>query len=246
MVLNKIERLCGFCGTAFLAWPHEIRDGKAKFCSRQCFGKMPRVYAKRPSKRVPRTCETCDKHFSVKPSEANDGDGKYCSRDCYNQGKKISISRLFLRSVGPVTRTGCMPWTGTHAANGYGVFGTRFGLSGGKATRILAHRFAFEFAYGPIHDGMQVLHLCDRRNCVNPLHLAIGTQTENNADKVAKGRHCKGEQCHFTKLTEAAVKDIRARYAAGQASQIQLAKEYGVGNTNISHIIRRLSWRHVK
>ena len=66
----------------------------------------------------------------------------------------------------------CWTWTAQINADGYGRFndGTR---------KVLAHRYAWEGANGPIPDGMQVDHKCLNRSCVNPSHLRIATQFEN-------------------------------------------------------------------
>lgn len=46
-------------------------------------------------------------------------------------------------------------------------------------------------------------------------------------------------------LTEAAVADIAAKYAAGGVTRQQLADQYGVRRKVIADIVRRKRWRHV-
>jgi hypothetical protein len=56
---------------------------------------------------------------------------------------------------------------------------------------IRAHRLAWELLRGPIPDGLQVLHNCpggDNPRCVNPDHLFLGSNADNIADSLAKGR----------------------------------------------------------
>lgn len=52
-----------------------------------------------------------------------------------------------------------------------------------------AHRVVWEGIFGPIPNGLWVLHSCDNKPCINPHHLFLGTRQDNVDDMVAKGRH---------------------------------------------------------
>lgn len=84
------------------------------------------------------------------------------------------------------TGTGCWEFRGYQNQHGYG----RLIISEpGKRNRLLAvHRLAYEAWVGPIPDGLDVLHACDNRSCINPSHLWLGDQGDNMRDMVAKGR----------------------------------------------------------
>jgi hypothetical protein len=76
--------------------------------------------------------------------------------------------------------------------------------------------------FSPIPAGLDVLHHCDKPACVNPIHLFLGTQADNNRDCVAKGRHNRGERQWLAKLTDAAVRYARRRYREGGCGVVAL------------------------
>ncbi len=78
----------------------------------------------------------------------------------------------------------CWCWTGATMGKGYGVL-----KRPGERLNISAHRAAFELTRGTISDGLHVLHHCDNPPCCNPKHLFLGTNGDNVADMIAKGRH---------------------------------------------------------
>lgn len=76
--------------------------------------------------------------------------------------------------------TGCWEWQ-MFLVKGYGEFCINYII-------YQAHRISYEIHVGEIPDGLQVLHSCDNRSCVNPNHLFLGTQQDNVDDMIAKGR----------------------------------------------------------
>lgn len=135
----------------------------------------------------------------------------------------------------------CWEWTGTK------LHGQGYGRAIINKRDLLAHRVSYELAFGEIPKDMCVLHRCDNPACVNPRHLFLGTRVENNTDKMLKGRASRlfGNRNPNRKLTEDLVRDIRHRYANGE-TQVNLAESFGVGQSVISSIVRRETWRHVK
>jgi hypothetical protein len=89
-----------------------------------------------------------------------------------------------------------------------------YGKMRAKGREMLAHRYYYEQAKGPIPEGMQIDHLCGVRACVNPDHLEAVTPLENTRRSSA------------TKLTDEQVQKIQHLLALG-LSQRAIAVEVG-------------------
>lgn len=155
-------------------------------------------------------------------------------------------STLASRLWSKIDQTGeCWLWTGARYQNGYGSF--KLSKEEGNDR---AHRVMYRFVYGSIPDGKYVLHTCDVRHCVRPDHLYLGTQAQNISDMDTRRRRnisamSRGIKHGHAKLTDDAVRDIRARYTGKYGNAILLAREYGVSANQIRLVGLRKAWQHV-
>lgn len=146
--------------------------------------------------------------------------------------------KRFIEKIDASQLWGCWLWTATKNEDGYGQF-----KLDGQMRR--AHKVSYELFVGPIPEGLDVLHKCDNRGCVNPNHLEVGTHGDNMRQMAERGRSAKGEGHGSAKLTEDQVLEIRGRYAAGGVSQRALAAEYGVSHTTIRRVVSNKNWTHI-
>ncbi len=80
--------------------------------------------------------------------------------------------------------TSCWIWTASTVKGGYGKFWD-------GARLVLAHRFSYELAIGPIPEDMTVDHRCFTPACVNPTHLRLLTNRQNAQNQLATlATHC--------------------------------------------------------
>lgn len=74
-------------------------------------------------------------------------------------------------------------WQGAVDTYGYGTFHDL-----GRSHQ--AHRWAYENFVGPVPQGLQLDHLCNRTLCVNPAHLEPVTNAENQRRKTERTTTC--------------------------------------------------------
>lgn len=140
----------------------------------------------------------------------------------------------------------CWEWKSPRVET-YGAFSVTHKLGMG------AHRFSWLIAHGDLTSEMYVCHKCDNRPCCNPLHLFLGTSSDNMLDASRKGRigsqtHpeaiLRGEQRGAAKMTDALVREIRKDFENGVPS-IELARRHDITQRNVYSIVNRETWRHI-
>lgn len=184
-------------------------------------------------------CAACGIEFKGRPRS------KFCCRGCRNKVYK-NTRPLEERFWEKVDKSGgsaaCWPWTGAKDTFGYGRIWTGTRIDG-------ANRVVWELVHGPIpdgegHHGNCVCHRCDNPACCNPAHLFLGSNAENLADMLSKGRHC-GGSVSKPRLSPEEVMAIRKLWEQGRFTQGALAEIFGVSKTMINLIINRKSWKHI-
>lgn len=228
-IASTVTRNCASCGKAFEAIKADVARGGGKYCSRTCSQS-----ARRTS--VDSFCDRCGATFKVKPSKIANGRGKFCSRKCkadYGLAHTSTpLAERLQKGLGTATANGCLEWTGLRPEGRYGTIS-----SGPPEHKMLrTHRVAYEIAYGPIPDGLHVLHKCDNPPCCNPEHLFLGSHDDNMKDMAAKKRSPHGEAHPHAKLTAEQVEEIKNRVNAGELHR-EVAADLGVDKTTVTRIV---------
>lgn len=155
-----------------------------------------------------------------------------------------SIAERFWPKVELIPFTDCWIWNAYCDKDGYGKLTVMTDVGCYGYTQGSAHRISWELHFGPIPDGLHVLHKCDTPPCVNPRHLFLGTTQDNTADQKQKGRTLTGESNPFSKLTTADILLIRAGPKSwGRA--VHIAKTLSVIPENIMMVMQKKAWAHV-
>ena len=149
-----------------------------------------------------------------------------------------AVLARFWSKVATVGNDSCWDWIAGLTSSGYGSFQL--------GPISAAHRVAWLLTNGS-PGVLHVLHKCDNRRCVNPGHLFLGTNADNVADRVRKGRSARqtGESDGQAKLRAVDIFAIRQRLARGEF-QKDIAGDYGVTQRCISYVARGETWNAVQ
>lgn len=112
-----------------------------------------------------------------------------------------------------------------------------------------AHRLVADAFLGPIPEGMQVNHKDGDKGNPRLDNLEIVTNGENRAHAyrvlgIPPNCNGSGEDSATAKLTWNQVDTIRSLHAGGQASNSELAKQFGITPTHVARIINGTVWRN--
>jgi hypothetical protein len=156
--------------------------------------------------------------------------------------KTIDVNERFWPKVDKRGVDECWEWNAHKNHKGYGTFQYQ--------GQHLAHRVSWIIEHGEIQDGLEVLHRCDNRGCVNPHHLFLGTQIDNILDMRSKGRAAKipkGENALNCRLNNSQVIAIRNMYKGrrGGKRMVDIAVIFGVSKSTISNVILKRTYADV-
>lgn len=164
---------------------------------------------------------------------------------------KVPDIDRFLTYVDKNGPNGCWIWTGRADKKGYG----RIWIEG---KILVASRASYILHVGPIPPLMFVCHKCDNPPCVNPDHLFLGTNAENQADSIAKGRKPRGEivtaerialglvgeGSPVARFSEKVIRSARDLYATGNWKQSEIARLLGISRSQVNRVVRGMSRNH--
>jgi len=139
----------------------------------------------------------------------------------------------------------CWNWQLTPTKDGgYGLYS-----AGGTLHRT--SRFAYIHGDGlytkKIMGNLRIATSCRNKLCCNPGHMKLNSQQEVFDKMRAAGQISVGSDCKQSKLREADVVAIRARYVNRSLTHGYgpIGVDYGVSTGCIRDIIIRKTWRHV-
>lgn len=160
--------------------------------------------------------------------------------------KKPSAAPTWEEYFGPrsVREGKCLVWTGFRDPSGYGRCNCAH-----FPDFNFAHRLSYFLKNGDFDRRLKILHRCDNPPCVEADHLWVGTQVENVADMVSKGRQrggcLRGENSGLSKLTDDEVIAMRELRSSTGISYRAIAEQFSVSTMTAYRACVGQSWSHL-
>lgn len=157
--------------------------------------------------------------------------------------------KRFWKLVKPYKNGKCWKWLGSINKNSranHGLGYAKFHMEP-KHSRLNAHRISYILTKKrAIPAGMFACHSCDNPACVNPKHIWIGTNRDNQMDASKKGRSAKpfGELQANSKLNKSQVLKMREMANKG-ICQRRISEKFGISFQHVNKIIHRMRWAHI-
>lgn len=86
----------------------------------------------------------------------------------------------FWAKVRPEPGDACWLWTAGKLRSGFGSYRVSTHVA------VVAHRYSYELAFGPVPDGKFVAQKCENKLCVNPAHLKLQHHSYVGSDMVQR------------------------------------------------------------
>lgn len=125
-----------------------------------------------------------------------------------------------------------------------GHLGVRLAAAGLTVTRSVARLVLGAFV-GPCPDGCVASYADGDPGNVALTNLAWRPRSEVKARELVRGTRNRGTRNGRAKLTDAAVREIRAEYAGGGTTQAAIAVRRAVSPAAVSMVVRRQRWGHL-
>ena len=142
-----------------------------------------------------------------------------------------------------ITKNGCWEYQGNIGPNGYGRFTIYARDLAPQKRKFAAHRVSYAYYNGIDPAELCVCHHCDNPLCINPDHLFLGTNKDNTADMIAKGRAAP-QDCENnggSKLTREVVVSVVSSIRQGKTNKA-IARTLPITHSQVSQIRLGKSW----